>query len=329
MSDRHWRRIIGSWRIAIVMAAVLAPQQAWPQPYPSKLIRLIVPFAPGGNTDIIARYYVPKMAEILGQQIIVDNRGGAGGTIGSEQVARAAPDGYTVLMVSEGHTINPAMIRKIPYNSVKDFAPISLIVVVPNALLVHPSLPVKNVKQLIALARSRPGEINYSSAGRGTVGHLSGELLSTMAKIKLMHIPYKGAGQAILDLVAGHVQMQITSMPLAIRTAQNGQVRMIAQTGKERSRSVADIPTMEESGLKGFVVLGSCGLFAPVGTPRPVVDRLQAALAKALADPGVRENLSKLGADPVASTPEEYDRFNRDEIAKWIKLATSVGITPE
>jgi tripartite-type tricarboxylate transporter receptor subunit TctC len=269
------------------------------------------------------------MAELLGQQLVIDNRAGAGGTIGSELVAKAVPDGYNILMVSEGHTINPAMIRKIPYDSVKDFAPISLIVVVPNALLVHPSLPAKDAKQLVALARTQPDSINYSTAGRGTVGHLSAELLSSMTKTKLVHVPYKGAGQAIIDLVAGYVQMQFTSMPLAIQYAQRSQVRMIAQTGKQRASSVPSVPTMEESGFPGFVVLGSCGLFAPANTPRTVIDRLQSALAKALNDATVKDNLAKLGADVAASTPEDYDRFNRDEIAKWIKLASSVGITPE
>lgn len=317
------------WVVASGLAAMLAPQSGQSQQFPAKPVRLVVPFAPGGNTDIIARFYAPKMSEALGQQVVIDNRAGAGGTIGSELVAKAPPDGYTVLMVSEGHTINPAMIRKMPYDSVKDFAPVSLIVVVSNALLVHPSLPVKDVKELVALARARPASINYSTAGRGTVGHLTAELLGSMTKTKFVHVPYKGAGQAIIDLVAGYVQMQFTSMPLAIQYTQRGQVRMIAQTGTKRSASVPGVPTMEESGVPGFVVLGSCGLFAPAGTPRAVVDRIQAALAKALNDATVKENLARLGADVAAGTPEEYDRFNRNEIAKWIKLAADVGINPE
>ena len=322
----HRRRALAVFSLALT--ALFSPH-AFAQTYPAKPVRLVVPFAPGGNTDIIARFFTPKLSELLGQQVIVDNRAGAGGTVGSEAVVRAAPDGYTLLMVSEGHTINPAMVKKLPYDSVKDFTPVSLIVVVPNALLVHPSLPVKDVKQLIALARARPDSINYSSAGRGTVGHLSGELLSSLTKIKLVHVPYKGAGQAIIDLVAGYVQMQFTSMPLAIQYTQRGQVRMIAQTGTQRSSSVPAVPTMEESGVKGFVVIGSCGLFAPPGTPRAVVERVQAALAKALNDTAVKQNLAKLGADVVASSPEDYDRFNREEIGKWIKLANTVGITPE
>ena len=313
----------------LAFASLLLSHAAIAQTYPVKPVRLIVPFAPGGNTDIIARFYAPKFSEFLGQQVVVDNRAGAGGTVGSEIVAKAPPDGYTILMVSEGHTINPAMIRKLPYDSIRDFTPVSLIVIVPNGLLVHPSLPVKNVKELIALARARPDAINFSSAGRGTVGHLSGELLSQLAKVKLVHVPYKSAGQAVIDLVAGFVQMQFTGMPVALQYSQRGQVRMIAQTGKDRSGSAPNVPTMVESGVPEFVVVGGCGLFAPPGTPRAVVDRLQSALAKALADPTVKQNLSKLGADAIASTPEDYDRFNRDEIARWQKLATSFGITPE
>ena len=329
MRARRWQWNPVLCGAALAAAAMLAPQFAPAQPYPNKTIRLIVPFAAGGNTDIIARFYTPKMAESLGQQIIIDNRGGAGGTIGSEMVAKAAPDGYTLLMVSEGHTINPAMIRKIPYDSIKSFAPVSLLVTVPNALLVHPSLPVKDVKQLVALARAHPDSINYSTAGRGTVGHLSAELFSSTAKIKLVHVPYKGAGPAIVDLVAGFVQMQFTSMPLALQYAQRGQVRMIAQTGERRSASAPDVPTMADAGYPTLVVVGSCGLFAPANTPRAIVDRLQSAVTKALHDPAVKDNLARLGADAVASTPEEYDRFNRDEIEKWIKLAANVGITPE
>jgi tripartite-type tricarboxylate transporter receptor subunit TctC len=299
------------------------------QTYPSKPVRMIVPFVPGGNTDIIGRVFAPKMAEIIGQQIVVDNRGGAGGVIGTEVASRSAPDGYTILMVSAGHTINPAMVKKLPYDSVKDFAPISIIADVPTAFVVHPSLPAKSVKEFIAIARARPGEINYSTAGRGTVGHLAAELLSSMAKIKMVHIPYKGTGQAMVDLVAGHVQMQFPSMPAAIQQVRTGRLRMIAQTGKQRSGAAPDVPTMEESGLPGFVVSSGFGLMAPAGTPRTIIDRIHAALVKALNDPAVKENLAKQGAEVVASTPEEYDQFNRAEIAKWIKVAAAAGIKPD
>lgn len=319
----------GCVRAALACMLAAAAPFVTAQAYPVKPVRMIVPFVPGGNTDIIGRVFAPKMTEVLGQQIVVENRGGAGGTIGTEVVARAAPDGYIILMVSAGHTINPAMIKKLPYDSVKDFAPISMIADVPTALVVHPSLPANNVREFIAIARARPGEINYSTAGRGTVGHLAAELLSSMAKIKMVHVPYKGTGQAMVDLVAGHVQMQFPSMPAAIQHVRTGRLRMIAQTGQQRSAAAPDVPTMAESGLPGFVVSSGFGMFAPAGTPRAIIDRIHFALVKALNDPAVKENLAKQGAEVVASTPEEYDQFNRAKIAKWIKVAREAGITPE
>ena len=311
------------------VAAGLLAGVAHGQNYPVKPVRMIVPFVPGGNTDIIARAFSPVMSDILGQQLVVENRGGAGGVIGTEVVARAAPDGYLILMVSAGHTINPAMVKKLPYDSVKDFAPISIIADVPTAFVVHPSLPAKTVKEFIAIARARPGQINYSSAGVGTVGHLSAELLGSMTKIKLVHVPYKGTGQAMVDLVAGQVQMQFPSMPAAIQHVQTGRLRMIAQTGKQRSAAAATTPTMEEAGVPGFIVSSGFGLMAPAGTPRAVINQLHAALVKALNDPRVKDNLAKQGAEVVASSPEEYDQFNRAEIAKWTKVVAQAGISPE
>jgi tripartite-type tricarboxylate transporter receptor subunit TctC len=322
--------VISSLRfVAIILTGLVTASSACAQSYPTKPIRMIVPFVPGGNTDIIARVFAPKMSELLGQQIVIENRGGAGGVIGTEVVARAAPDGYMLVMVSAGHAINPALIKKLPYDSIKDFAPISMIADVPTALVVHPSLPAKTVTEFIAIARARPGQINYSTAGRGTVGHLAAELLSSMAKIKLVHVPYKGTGQAMVDLVAGHVQMQFASMPAAIQQVQTGRLRMIGQTGKARSPAAPGIPTMQESGLAGFVVSSGFGLFAPAGTPRPIVDRIHSALVKALNDPAVKDNLAKQGAEIVASTPEEYDQFNRAEIAKWIKVVAAAGIAAD
>ena len=312
-----------------VCAVLLVAGAASAQSYPAKPVRMIVPFVPGGNTDIIARVFAPRMGELLGQQIVVENRGGAGGVIGTEAVARAAPDGYEILMVSAGHTINPAMVKKLPYDSIRDFTPISIIADVPTAFVVHPSLPAKSVKEFIAIARARAGEINYSSAGVGTVGHLSAELLSSMAKIRLVHVPYKGTGQAMVDLVAGQVQMQFPSMPAALQHVHTGRLRMIAQTGKQRSAAAPAIATMEEAGLPGFVVSSGFGLMAPAGTQRPVIDTLHAALVKALNDPKVKDNLAKQGAEVVGSTPEEYDQFNRAEIAKWIQVAAAAGIVPD
>jgi tripartite-type tricarboxylate transporter receptor subunit TctC len=313
----------------LAAAICLLAGAAGAQTYPAKPVRMVVPFVPGGNTDIIARIVAPEMSKALGQQLVIENRGGAGSTIGTEVVAKAQADGYTLLMVSAAHVINPAMIKKLPYDSIKDFAPISIVADVPTAFAVHPALPVKNVKEFIALAKARPGELNYSTAGRGTVGHLSAELLSSMTGIKMVHVAYKGTGQSIIDLVAGHVQLQFSSMPAVINHARAGKLRLLAQTGEKRSAAASDVPTMMESGVKGFVVSSGFGLLAPAGTPRPVIDRVQGALVKALADPGVRNNLSGQGADPVGNTPEAYDAFNKAEIAKWIKVARTAGIEPE
>ena len=314
---------------AVLFCALASSALVSAQSYPTKPVRMIVPFAPGGNTDIIARVFAPKMGEILGQQIIIENRGGAGGAIGTEIASRAAPDGYVLLMVSAGHTINPAMTKKLPYDSVKDFTPIGIIADVPTAFVVHPSLPSKNVKEFIALAKSKPGEINYSTAGRGTVGHLAAELLQSVAKIKLTAIHYKGSGPSMIDLLAGHVQMQFPSMPAALQHSSGGRLRMIAQTGETRSPAAPSVPTMQEQGLKGFVVASGFAMFAPAGTPRPIIDRVNATLVKALNDPAVKANLAKQGADVVASTPEQHDKFNRAEIAKWIKVARAAGIEQE
>ncbi len=311
---------------AVLGAAALGVQA---QQYPAKPVRMIVPFPPGGNTDIIARIVAPEMGRALGQQIVIDNRGGAGGAIGTEVASRTPPDGYTLLMVSAGHVINPAMAKKLPYDSIKDFAPISIVADVPTAFVVHPSLPVKTVKEFIALAKSRPGELNYSTAGRGTVGHLSAELLSSLAKIKITHVPYKGSGPSIIDLMAGHVQLQFSSMPAVINFARAGKLRMIAQTGKRRSPAASDVPTMEEAGVPGFVVSSGFGLLAPAGTPRPVIDRVLAALKTSLSNTDVRNSLAGQGAEPVGSTPEEQEAFIKSEIAKWIKVAREAGIQPE
>ena len=313
----------------LAAAMTVVPAQADAQTYPTKPVRLMVPFVPGGNTDIIARVVAPEMSKALGQQLVIENRGGGGSTIGTEVVAKSPPDGYTLLLVSAAHVINPAMIKKLPYDSIRDFAPISVVADVPTAFAIHPTLPVKNVKEFIALAKARPGQLNYSTAGRGTVGHLSAELLSSIAQIKMVHIAYKGTGQSITDLIAGHVQLQFSSMPAVINHARAGKLRLLAQTGEKRSAAAKDVPTMLESGVKGFVVSSGFGLLAPAGTPRPVIDRVHGALLKALAEPNVRNNLSGQGAEPVGNTPQAYDAFNKAEIAKWIEVARGAGIDPE
>jgi tripartite-type tricarboxylate transporter receptor subunit TctC len=297
--------------------------------YPTKTIRMVVPFAAGGNTDIIARIVAPEMGKLFGQQIIIDNRGGAGSIIGTEIASKAPPDGYTLITVSAAHVINPAMIKKLPYDSIKDFAAISMIADVPTALVVHPALPVKTVKEFVALARARPGQLTYSTGGRGTVGHLAGELFSSIEKVKLIHVPYKSTGLSVIDLLAGHVQTQFSSLPVVIQYVRSGKLRMVAQTGKARSPAVKDVPTMLEAGIKDFVVSSGFGMFAPAGTPRPIIDRVHGTLIAALGNPTVRDALAGQGADPVGSTPEEFAAFARSEIEKWNKVVRDAGIQPE
>jgi tripartite-type tricarboxylate transporter receptor subunit TctC len=286
-------KLLSGALLASTLAVVTCTTQA--QSYPSKTVRMIVPFAPGGNTDIIVRIVAPGMSKALGQQIIIDNRGGAGSMLGTDMAAKSPPDGYTLLMVSAAHVINPAMVKKLPFDPVKSFAAISKVADVPSAIVVHPSLPVKNAKQLIALAKASPGKLNYGSAGRGSIGHLSAELLGSVAQIKMNHVPYKGAGPALVDTMAGHVELLISSMPAIIGQSRAGKLRMIAQGGDKRSS----------------------------------IDRVLASLKSTLTDPTVRERLSGEGADPVGSSPEEYEKFTREEIEKWIKVARAAGIQPE
>jgi len=318
--------------LAVLAALSVNPLAVDPveaQAYPSRPVRMIVPFPPGGNTDIIARIVAPRMSEALGQQLIIDNRGGAGSTIGTELAARAPADGYTIVMVSAAHTINPAMVKKLPYDSVKDFTPVSIIADVPTVFVCHPALPVKTLAEFLALARKRPGEMTYSTAGRGTVGHLAAELLMSMTKVNIVHVPYKGTGPATVDLMAGHVQLQFASMPAVIQFVRAGKLRMIAQAGEKRSPAAPTVPTMVESGLKGYIISSGFSVFGPANLPRAMVDRVHGALKAALSNPDVRRQLADQGADPVGSTPEEHDKFNRAEIEKWIKVARGAGIEPQ
>lgn len=303
--------------------------EASAQSWPAKPIRLVVPFAPGGNTDIIARFIAPKMTQELGQNVLIDNRGGAGSTIGTNMAAKSPPDGYTIVMVSTAHVINPAVIKSLPYDSINDFAAVTLIADVPNALVVHPSLPVRNVRQLVALAKSRPGELSFATPGRGTSTHLAVEMLASASGLKMLHVPYKGVGPATVDVVAGQADMIFAAMPAFIQYVRSGRLRMIAQATETRSPVAPDVPTMIEQGYKDFLVSSGFGMFAPAKTPRPVIDRLNAAVVKALQEPAVRSGLSSQGAIPVGNSPEEYDRYNRVEIEKWRKVAQAAGVLPE
>ncbi len=259
----------------------------------------------------------------------MDYRAGAGGIIGGEVIARSAPDGYTTGLVAASFVINPSVFKKIPFDTRKDFSALGIIVDVPSGLAIHPSLPVKDVKGLIALARVRPGEIFYSTSGQGTIGHLAAEMLNSAARIKLVHVPYKGAGPAVIDLIAGQVQLQFASIPLLYGHVQSGRLRMIAQTGETRSASAKDVPTMRESGLPGFVVRSGFGFVGPAGIPRPIAEKMNDALVKAIRDPHNAKMLIERGADPVASSIEEHERFIRVEIDKWMKVARAAGVEPQ
>jgi tripartite-type tricarboxylate transporter receptor subunit TctC len=315
--------------VVLLAAPACAISFAHAQAFPVKPVRIVNPAAPGGNSEIFFRLLQPKMVEALGQQIVMDYRPGAGGTIGGEVIARSAPDGYTTGLVAASYMINPVMIRKMPYDTVRDFTDLGIIADVPSGLVVHPSLPVRNVKELIALAKARPGQIFYSTSGRGTVGHLAAELLNSSAGIKLVHVPYKGAGPAVIDLVAGQVQMQFASIPLLVGHVQVGKLRMIAQTGEKRAASAPDTPTMVEAGVRDFVVKSLFGFVGPAGIPRPIVEKLNTALVTAIRDPANSKALIERGAEPIGSTPEEHAATTRAEIEKWRKVAKFAGIEPQ
>jgi tripartite-type tricarboxylate transporter receptor subunit TctC len=315
-----------------VMLAMLiggAAGHAAGQAFPTKPIRVINPAAPGGNSDVFFRLLQPKMNETMGQQFVMDYRPGAGGTIGGDFIARSAPDGYTTGLVAASFVINPSTFKSLPYDTRKDFTALGIIVDVPSGLVVHPSLPVRNVQDLIALARKRPGEIFYSTSGVGTIGHLATEMLNTAAGIKLIHVPYKGAGPAVIDLIAGQVQLQFASMPLLYGHVRNGKLRMIAQTGQTRSVSAKEVPTMIEAGVPGYVVRSLFGFVGPAGIPRPIAERLNAALVAAIRDPKNNQILIERGADPIGSSLDEHATSVRVEIERWQKVARDAGVQPQ
>jgi tripartite-type tricarboxylate transporter receptor subunit TctC len=319
-------------RAAIVGVAALSAVAAGPvaaQQFPSKILRVVNPNAPGGNSDVLFRLLAPKMGEVLGQQLVIDYRPGAGGNIGAEMVARAAPDGYTTLIAAASFLINPSLLKNIPFDAEKDFTPLGIIVDIPAGLVVHPTLPVKTVQDLVALAKKRPGDLNYSSSGQGALGHLSGALLDATAGIKTVHIPYKGAGPSIVDLVAGQVQFSFVSIPAITGHLQSGRLRMIAQCGEKRFVSFPEVPTMVESGVKDFVITSPFSYLGPAGIPQPIATRLNEALRTALNDPKNNKMLIERGALPVGNTPAEHAAQIKSEIAKWKKVAAAAGLKPQ
>ena len=294
--------------------------------YPARPVRLIVPFGPAGSADALARTLQPSLSDTLGQPVVIDNRPGASSTIGTEMAARAAPDGYTLVMITTTHTVNPSLLAKLPYDSVKDFAPVSLVVSQPNILVVHPSVPVKSVKELVALAKAKPNTLNFASGGNGSSPHLSGELFKLVAAIEITHIPYKGSGPGVTDLLGGHVQMMFAG-PLALEQhIKSGRLRALAVADRRRSTVVPDIPTMTEAGFPGVETGTWYGILAPARTPPAIVTSLQRTIARTVQMPDLKSRIVNQGVDIVASSPDDFHKFIIAEIAKWSRVVQKAGV---
>lgn len=307
---------------ALAGAALLLAglSSAYAQAWPSKPVRLVVSYPPGGTVDAVARIVAPKLSAKLRQPVVIDNRGGAGGAIGGDLVAKSAPDGYTVLLDASNHAQNPAL-RKMPFDTLRELAPVSLLVKVPNVLVVNPSAPIKSVADLIAQAKAKPGAINYASSGNGSAQHLAGELFASMAGVQMTHVAYKGGGPALTDVMSGHVPVFFASLASSMPFIKDGKLRPLAVTGKAHAPALPQLPTVAEAGLPGYEVYEWNAVFVPAGTPAPVAERLSKEFAAALKDPEVRSRLEALGAEVIGSSPTELDSFRRAEIAKWTRLA--------
>jgi tripartite-type tricarboxylate transporter receptor subunit TctC len=325
------RRLLSPLLAATLVAGFgLQTVPAVAQDYPNRPITLVVPFPPGGSTTIVARIVADKMSDALGQSIVIDNRGGAGGTIGSRAVSKSAPDGYTILLGYSGTlAIGPTLYGNVGYDPRKDFDPIGRIGTAPNTLVVHPSVPVHSVAELIAYAKANPGKVNYGSAGIGTVSHVCGEYFANVAGVTLTHIPYKGTGPAIIDLLGGHIPMAFAPVPATHENAQSGKLRMLAVTSAMRSTLLPDVPTIAEAALPGFEAVLRYGLVAPPGTPRAIIARLNAALNAALTSEDVRARLAIDGAEPLPGTPADYGADIDREETQWSKVVKASGAKAE
>lgn len=309
--------------LCLMLAAASAQSQAWP----SKPIRFIVPFPPGAATDLLTRTVAPKLGEGLGQQVVVDNRSGAGGMIGVELAAKSPPDGYTLVLATVGPiAINPSLYAKMPYDPAKELAPVTLAGNIFNVLIVHPALAARSVKALIALARARPGELNFGSSGAGAADHLSAELFQVMTKTKMVHIPYKGGPLAMVDLISGNLQLMFATVPTAIGLIKGGKVRAMAITNSKRFPLMPELPTVAEAGIPGFAVDNWCGVFATGGTPAGIVARLNAELVKVLAVADVKKRLLENGIDAVSDTPEQFAAYIRAETTKWASVIKDANV---
>lgn len=317
---------------AIFLQAFLCgpPQRAAAQDYPSKNISIVVPFAVGGGTDVVARLIAERLRQDLNQTVIVDNRPGVGGTLGSQNVTRAASDGYTLLVGTVAtHAIAPGLYRRLAYDAVKDFAPIALLANAPNILVVHPSLPAGSVKELIALAKAKPGQLNYGSAGVGSPAHLAGELFKAMAGVDMVHVPYRGGALAVTDLLSGRLSVMFAGPAETLEHVRAGTLRALAVTTPQTSPLTPDLPTVSEAGVPGFGLELWIGAFAPAGTPKEIVARLNASMVRALKDPPLRDRMIALGLEPIGTSPEEFAGFVKAEADKWTKLVAEFGITIE
>jgi tripartite-type tricarboxylate transporter receptor subunit TctC len=312
-----------------LLAAIAALPSAQAQSYPTRAIRLVVPSSPGGGTDITGRIVAQKLSELLGQQVVVDNRAGAGTIIGNDIVAKAPPDGYTLLMGLSTLAINPSMYAKLPYDALKDFAPVSLAVLSPNVLTIHPSVPAKTVKEFVALAKARPGTITFGSAGLGTSPHLSGELLRVLAKIDIVHVPFKGSGQSVISQLAGEIAANFPSVPTAMPYIKASRLRGLGVTTAKRTQALPDVPSIAEAGVPGYESLQWYGLLAPAGTPKEIIARLNREAVAALRAPEIAARLAGDGAEVVAGTPEEFGAWIKAETEKWARVAKAAGIKPE
>jgi tripartite-type tricarboxylate transporter receptor subunit TctC len=315
--------LLGAFVSGLPLSASLAAER---EGYPERAVRLVVPFTAGGGTDILARLVALKLSDEWGRNVVVDNRPGGGSVIGSELVARSNPDGYTLLLTANPHTSNPALLSRLPYDTLRDFTAVTMLASAPLVLVVHPSLPVRSVPELIAYAKARPHQLSYASSGNGGPQHLAGELFRYMAGIDIVHVPYKGTAPAVSDLLGGQVQLSFSALLAILPHVKAGKLRALATTGAKRAESVPDLPTVAESGLPGFEVTTWYGVLGPAGIPRNLVTRIRDDMVRALATPEVKERLSRDGLQAIGSRPDEFARFIRQEIAKVTKLVRTAGI---
>lgn len=315
-------------RVACALLLAL-PGLAWPQAYPTKPVRLIVGQAPGGATDLVARSVAQKLSEALGQSVVVENRTGAAGSIAAAYVAKAPNDGYTALVISSSYSINPSLYSSLPFDPVNDFSPVALIAEAPFLLVVHPAMPVKTVRDVIALAKARPGSLNFASGGNGSSGHLAGELFQDLAGIKMTHIPYKGAGPALVDVITGQVEMTFASVISSLPHIRSRRLKALGVTSAKRSQALPDIPTIAESGVKGYATTTWYGVLLPAGARAPMVEKLNKEIRKALQAPELHERFMRDGAVPADTTPEQFRAHLVSEIAKWRKVTREANVRVE